>query len=69
MKESDSYVFTSEAKYFQMLSRKTIIKDVNQVIPLVSNQFTEKLNITSHSFQVGYMTQLWKYTKDNEFVK
>ncbi len=35
----------------------------------VSNQFTEKPNITSHSFRVGYITQLWKDTKDIEFVK
>lgn len=69
MKESDSYVFTSEANHSQMLSRKTITKDVNQVMPSVSNQFTEKPNITSHSFRVGYITQLWKDTKDIEFVK
>jgi len=35
----------------------------------VSNQFPDKPNITSHSFRVGYITQLWKDTKDIEFVK
>ena len=52
-----------------MLSRETITKDVNRVMRSVSNQFPEKPNITSHSFRVGYITQLWKDTKDIEFVK
>jgi site-specific recombinase XerD len=69
MKESDSYLFTSEANHFQMLSRETITKDVNRVMRSVSNQFPDKPNITSHSFRVGYITQLWKDTKDIEFVK
>ena len=25
--------------------------------------------MTSHSFRIGYITQLWKDTKDIEFVK
>ena len=69
MKESNSYVFTSEANHYQMLSRETITKDVNRAMRSVSNQFTDKPNITSHSFRVGYITQLWKDTKDIEFVK
>ena len=51
-----------------MLSRETITKTVNRVMRSVSNQFTDKPNITSHSFRVGYTTQLWKDTKDIEFV-
>jgi len=35
----------------------------------VSNQLPGKLNITSHSFRIGYITQLWKDSKDIEFVK
>ena len=35
----------------------------------VSKQFSGKLNITSHSFEIGYITQLWKDSKDIEFVK
>ena len=35
----------------------------------VSNQLPDKLNITSHSFRIGYITQLLKDTKDIEFVK
>lgn len=35
----------------------------------VSNQLPDKPNITNHSFRIGYITQLWKNSKDIEFVK
>jgi site-specific recombinase XerC len=35
----------------------------------VSNQFPGQPNVTSHSFRIGYITQLWKDSKDIEFVK
>lgn len=35
----------------------------------VSHQLLDKPNIISHSFRIGYITQLWKDTKDIEFVK
>ena len=35
----------------------------------VSKQVNDKPNLTSHSFRIGYITQLWKDTKDIEFVK
>lgn len=69
MKEPDSYIFTSEANHFKKLGRVVITKDVNKVMRQVSNQLPGKPNITSHSFRIGYITQLWKDTKDIEFVK
>lgn len=35
----------------------------------VSNRLPGQLNINSHSFRVGYIKQLWKDSKDIEFVK
>ena len=35
----------------------------------VSSQLPGKPNITSHSFRIGFITQLWKDSKDIEFVK
>mgnify|MGYP001795567440 CR=1 FL=1 len=35
----------------------------------VSIHLTGKPNITSHSFRIGFITQLWKDSKDIEFVK
>ena len=69
MKDKDSYVFTSDRKTNQMLRRETITIDVNRVMHSVSKRLPDKPNITSHSFRIGYISQLWKDTKDIEFVK
>ncbi len=69
MKDKDSYLFTSDRKPNQMLRRQTITMDVNKVMHSVSNLLSSKPNITSHSFRIGYISQLWKDTKDIEFVR
>ena len=69
IKEPDSYVFTPEANHYKQLDRVAITRDVNKVMREVSNKLPGKLNITSHSFRIGYITQLWKDSKDIEFVK
>ncbi len=69
MKEPDYYLFTSESNHFKELRREVITNDVNKIMRQVSSTLFEKPNITSHSFRVGYITQLWKDSKDIEFVK
>ena len=69
MKEPDSYVFTNESNHSKILTRETITKAVNLVTRKVSEEISSKPNITSHSFRIGYITQLWKDSKDIEFVK
>ena len=69
MKNTDSYIFTSESSYRQMLSRETITRYVSIVMCSVSKNLPNQPNITSHSFRVGYISQLQKDTKDIEFVK
>lgn len=69
MKDKDSYVFTSDRKPNQIIRRQTITMDVNKVMHSVSNLLPSKPNITSHSFRIGYISQLWKDTKDIEFVR
>ena len=69
IKEPDAYVFTSEAKHYQKLRREAITKGVNKVMQSVSKQLPGQPNVTSHSFRIGYITQLWKDSKDIEFVK
>ena len=69
MKTKDSYVFTSERKSNQKLRRETITMDVNKVMHAISKSLPSKPNITSHSFRIGYISQLWKVTKDIEFVR
>ena len=69
MKEPDSYVFTNESNHYKTLTRETITKAVNLLTRTVSEEISSKPNITSHSFRIGYITQLWKDSKDIEFVK
>lgn len=69
MKEPDSYVFTNESNHSKTLTRETITKAVNIVTHTISEEIISKPNITSHSFRIGYITQLWKDFKDIEFVK
>ena len=69
MKRSNSYVFTSELNPNKPLDRVVITRDVNKIMKEVSNQFPGKPNITSHSLRIGYITDLWKDSKDIEFVK
>jgi integrase len=69
MKEQNAYVFTPETNHFKKLRREVITTDVNKVMHKVSKRFSGQPNITSHSFRVGYITQLWKDSKDIEFVK
>ena len=69
MKDKDSYVFTSEQNPNQMLRRQTLTMTVNKIMHSVSNLLQSKPNITSHSFRIGYISQLWKDTKDIEFVR
>lgn len=69
MKNSDSYVFTSELHHDRMLRRETITRDVNQVMRSVSRSLADQPLMTSHSFRIGYISKLWRYTKDIEFVR
>jgi len=69
IKEPDAYVFTSETNHYQKLRREAITKDVNKVMRSVSRKLPGQPNLTSHSCRIGYITQLWKDSKDIEFVK
>lgn len=60
MKEPDSYVFTNQSNYYKILTRETLTKEVNLFTRKVSEEILSKPNITSHSFRIGYITQLWK---------
>jgi integrase len=69
MKEPNAYVFSPETNNFKKLRREVITTNVNKVMHKVSKIFPGQPKITSHSFRVGYITQLLKDSKDIEFVK
>ena len=69
MKSENSYIFTSETNSYKPLARETLTRGINKTMRAVSENIENKPNITSHSFRVGYISQLWKDTKDIEFVR
>ena len=69
MKNDDSYIFSTDSDHSTPLHRVTITRDLNKIMKTVSSQLQDELNITSHSFRIGYITQLWRDSKDIEFVK
>lgn len=69
MKNKDSDVFTSDRNLNQLLRQETITMDVNRVMHDVSKSLSSKPKITNHSVRIGYIFQLWKDTKDIEFVR
>lgn len=69
MKNDDSYIFSTDSDHSTPLHRVTITRDLNKIMKTVSSQLQAELNITSHSFRIGYITQLWRDSKDIEFVK
>lgn len=69
IKTTNSYIFTSETNNTKPLSRETLTRGVNKAMHAASENLVNKPNITSHSFRVGYISQLSKDTKDIEFVR
>jgi hypothetical protein len=49
--------------------KESITRSINNKLYHVSAELPDKPNITSYSFRVGYITQLWKDTGDIEFVR
>ena len=62
-------MLTLKNNYFKKLRREVITTNINKVMHKVSRILSGQPNITSHSFRIGYITQLWKDSKDIEFVK
>jgi hypothetical protein len=58
MKDKNSYVFTSDREPNQIILRETITMDVNRIMHFVSNLLPSQPKITSHSFRIGYSSQL-----------
>ena len=69
MKKLDSYVFTSEKNHYKPLRRDTLTKEINLVLRNLSKNLPDNPNLTSHSFRIGFISQLWRDTRDIEFVR
>lgn len=67
-KDGDSYIFTAENSK-KALTREAFTNLTNKFIKDCARKMDRNPNLSSHSFRIGYITQLWKDSKDIEFVK
>lgn len=69
MKKLDDYVFTFEKNHCKPLRRDTQTKEINIVLRNLSKILPDKPYLTTHSFRIGFISQLWRDTNDIEFVR
>ncbi len=67
-KKSDSYIFTAENSN-KPLAREAFTNLINKFMKDCSRRMDRNPNLSSHSFRVGFITQLWRDTNDIEFVR
>lgn len=67
-KTENSFIFTAQYSD-KPLERGPFNRLINEFIKRVSQDMPNKLNLTSHSFRIGFITKLWRDTGDIEFVK
>ena len=67
-KGGDSYIFTAENSN-KPLAREAFTALINKFMKECARKIDRNPNISSHSFRVGFITQLWRDTNDIEFVR
>jgi site-specific recombinase XerD len=67
-KKSDSYIFTAENSK-KPLAREAFTNLINKFMKDCSRRMDRNPNLSSYSFRVGFITQLWRDTNDIEFVR
>ena len=64
------YLFSNNSSKGQTpLSRSFFTRQMNEVLKQTPELVERGIQVTSHSFRRGYITTLWKETKDLEFVR
>lgn len=67
-KDQNSYIFTAQYSN-KPLERESFTNIVNKFLKNAATEVDGQPNLSSHSFRIGYISQLWKDTSDIEFVK
>jgi integrase len=67
-KNPDSFIFTAEYSD-EPLKRDAWNRIINSFLKEASEKLDNKPNLRSHSFRIGYITDLWKDTSDLEFIR
>jgi len=61
-KSNNCLLIRSQQKHIR---RELITKDIKDC----ARKINDNLNLSSHSFQVGFITELWRDTNEIEFVR
>ncbi len=61
-------MFTAENSN-KPLEREAFTNLINRFIKDCARKMDSNPNLSSHSFRIGFITKLWKDSKDIEFVK
>lgn len=67
-KTDNCYIFTAQGSN-KPLDREAFNRIINQFIKKCALKIPGKPNLKSHSFRIGFITQLWRDTNDIEFVR
>jgi len=67
-KDENSYIFTAENST-KPLEREAFTNLINKFIKESSKKIDGQPILSSHSFRIGFISQLWKDTNDIEFVR
>lgn len=67
-KTDNCYIFTAQGSN-KPLDREAFNRILNQFIKKCALKIPGKPNLKSHSFRIGFITQLWRDTNDIEFVR
>ena len=67
-KDGDSYIFTAENSK-KPLSREAFTNLINNFMKDCARRMDRNPNLSSYSFRVGFIPQLWKDTNDIKFVR
>lgn len=68
IKEDDAYIFTAENSN-KPLERETFTQIINNFLKDCALKIDGQPKLLSHSFRIGFITQLWRDTNDIEFVR
>ena len=69
MKKLDDYGFTSEKNHCKPLKRDTLTQEINIVLENLSKNLPDNPNLTTHSFRIGFISQLWRDNNDIKCVR
>lgn len=69
IKNSNSYIFSSQPNHHQILSLETMRREISRGIRSVSKILSNQPKLNSHRFRIDYISELWNDSKSIEFGK